>query len=330
MINIVIPTFRRPDMLRTALASVARQSRLDLVSRVVVSENGGCRMSEAVCREFPQVPIEYVFREPQLTALQHLQQLMAQFVGGSFTAFLHDDDWWGDEHLAWAIRGFESHPDAVIYAAAYYHVQDERSLIAHSGSPYCWFGTGYAGMADFWLLRRGDIFQAALLHTPAVFSSMVVRSPNLLQAACVFDMGNSYDVDRMLLVRLAASGPLIFRPYPETFRRQHAGQDVRRFTADQGTLQMCTTTRWMLKEWGSDLSSLTECLNERLAACPQSARPRLAEDLFAPWCLPTLRETLSGIKTDQRWCNPHSKRRKFCTALSRGLPRWGRRLLGGR
>jgi hypothetical protein len=329
MITVIIPTFRRPDLLRTALASVARQSRLDLVTRVVVSENGGCRLSEAICREFPEVPVEYVFQDPLLSTSEHAQQLMTQFVGDSFTAVLHDDDWWRDEHLAWAVRGFESYPDAVMYAAAYYHVQDERSLITHAGSPCCWFGMEYAPLSDFWLLNREAVFQAALLHTPVVFSSTVVRSEPLRRAGGIFELGNPYDVDRMLLARLAASGPLIFRPYPETFRRHHAGQDVRRFTADQATLQMSITTRWILSEWGPDPQVLTEGLNRRLTACPPSAHSRLAEDLFAPWCLPTLGETLSGIRVGKNWGNPYSTAGRLAARLSRVVPWRVRSFFGG-
>jgi glycosyltransferase involved in cell wall biosynthesis len=43
---VLLPTANRPDLLRTALASVARQACLDRVVQVVVSENGRNRDSE--------------------------------------------------------------------------------------------------------------------------------------------------------------------------------------------------------------------------------------------------------------------------------------------
>jgi hypothetical protein len=64
MINVIIPTASRPQMLRTALQSVAAQTAVDEIDRVFVSENGGNRESEKICAEFPALPITYIFRTP--------------------------------------------------------------------------------------------------------------------------------------------------------------------------------------------------------------------------------------------------------------------------
>jgi GT2 family glycosyltransferase len=54
MVTVIIPTCSRPHFLREALESVRQQTALDRIGQVIVSENGGCRDSQAVCEELFQ------------------------------------------------------------------------------------------------------------------------------------------------------------------------------------------------------------------------------------------------------------------------------------
>ena len=69
MVQVLIATRRRPDYLRVALESVRAQSAVDRIGTAVVSENGGSRDSQKVCLEFPDLPILYLFQEPELDGL---------------------------------------------------------------------------------------------------------------------------------------------------------------------------------------------------------------------------------------------------------------------
>ena len=71
-VTVVITTIGRPDFLRTALQSVRNQVNRDVIGEVVVSENKGDRRTEQVVREFPDLPIRYLFREPSLPIVEHL------------------------------------------------------------------------------------------------------------------------------------------------------------------------------------------------------------------------------------------------------------------
>src|ERR1700722_4991574 len=100
-----------------ALQAIAGQTALAKTRRILVSENGAAGASEAVCREFPQLPITYVFREPALPALGHAQLLMKECLQDEFAAILHDDDWWLPNHPGDALAAFAAHPDAAAYGA---------------------------------------------------------------------------------------------------------------------------------------------------------------------------------------------------------------------
>jgi hypothetical protein len=85
-------------MLRDALESIRRQSAVDAVARIVVSENGLNEESGKVCAEFPDLPIVYLLQNPPIPALLHLKAIWHQ-VESPLVAILHDDDWWAPGHL---------------------------------------------------------------------------------------------------------------------------------------------------------------------------------------------------------------------------------------
>src|ERR1700685_1735631 len=100
MVTILIPTAKRPDMLATALRSVSEQTAVNEIAEVIVSENAGDSRSREVCQQFPGLPIKYIFREPQMLAVEHFSILKKAHWSGEFTVMLHDDDWWTPDFLS--------------------------------------------------------------------------------------------------------------------------------------------------------------------------------------------------------------------------------------
>src|SRR5258708_7538188 len=98
-VAIIIATANRPEFLRNALRSVSRQTAISRLAEVLVSENGGNEASRAVCAEFPELPIRYLFRTPTTTAMEHGRYLLGALPQHDLTAILHDDDWWTTHHL---------------------------------------------------------------------------------------------------------------------------------------------------------------------------------------------------------------------------------------
>lgn len=305
MINVIITTFRRPAMLRTALRSIAKQTRLDLVSRVVVSENGGDRGSDAVCREFPGLPIDYIFRDPQVTGLEHAQIVARDCIAHDFTIFLHDDDWWMPRFIEDASRGFSKHPEAIAYCSAHLNLADECAMPLSVSNPLLWFGAGFPEMDEFWLLNPLEVTLATLLHTPISFSASLVRSSVLREVTdVVFHLSNPYDVDRMLGARLAHFGSVIAHPLPDVFRRMHSAQDSSRYTAEDEKRHMTSSTKWILQQSQVNPADLLAAFNDRLVSCPDHAVARLREYLHSPWCVPYLQTALGEIELAPRWRMP--------------------------
>ncbi|MDI1311673.1 glycosyltransferase [Prosthecobacter sp.] len=306
MFNITLPTCNRPAMLRTALTSITTQTRVDLVSHIVVSENGGNRASEDVCREFSALPIEYIYRDPQVSTLEHMNILVTDHLQDELTVHLHDDDWWAPQTLENAARGLARHPDAVCYVAAYYNVAGESAVLTHSGSPLFWFGAGFPDLADFWELSPLAVTLASLIHTPAIFPAMFIRTNVLREAGNVFGLGNDYDVDRMLAARLAQMGTLVFHPFPDVLRRNHPTQDSLRFSHERAARLMSRTTDWILAGSRISKEELLAAFNDRLKRCPDHARMKVGEYLFCSWCIPHLKTTLGPIEIDKSWPNPRN------------------------
>ena len=294
MLTLLLPTAARPAMLRTALASVASQSALSKITRIIVSENGGARESEAVCAEFPTLPISYFFCSPALTPLEHGRVLMRDFLQGEFTAILHDDDWWSPNHLANALAALEAHPDGAVYGSGHFVVSGESSMLNCSGNLFPWFGANFPEFAPVWRLSRLNVLMAELLGTVAHYSTLVVRTGALRESAYVYDLDNTFDNDRMLLFALSKFGPLLFNPTPDVFVRNHGVQDCFLFNDEAQQRHMCGTTRWMIESSGKSFDLIANTFARRMAKCPEAAVHTLKALAMKEWCVPELKRHLTG------------------------------------
>jgi len=290
MVTVLIPTTARPHLLRTALASVARQTARNRIGEVVVSENAGDPRSAEVCAEFPQLPITYVRRDPPLPALGHATVLFSRETPSTYTAVLHDDDWWQPDHLAQALAALDANPGASVYFSSIYHVTGESSPLSCDSGFKFWFGADYPVLDDLWVLPAPAAALACLLGTPGYYSALVARTAALRASVHVFDLGNPYDNDRLLLIALFRLGTVLFRPYPAVFIRAHPGQDQRTYEQDTVNRHMSFTTSWLFdqsKEAGFDLGALIEARIER---CPAAHRETLFWHLSWEWCHRVLAE----------------------------------------
>jgi glycosyltransferase involved in cell wall biosynthesis len=294
MISILIPTAGRPEMLRTALQSLAGQTALARIGRVFVSENGNDRRSEEICAAFPSLPITYLFRNPT-SAMEHGRILFREAHENEYTAVLHDDDWWCPEHLQRAFDHLGANPDAVAYNCGHYIVENENSLLNCDNNLFAWFGSNYRGHMAPWVLSKSDVLLALLLGTMSHYSTLVVRAECFRSASQVFDLGNPFDNDRMLTFALSNLGPIIFNPTPGVFVRRHQGQDFRSFPSATAIGYMRKTTEWMIAGSGKPWLAVAKAFRNRLASCPAAATNTLVQAAMNPWCLPELAKHVDGL-----------------------------------
>lgn len=289
MLTIILPTAARPAMLRKALSSVAEQSALEKIARIYVSENGGSRESEAICAQFPQLPITYLFRSPAMKPLEHGRVLMNELPEGDFTAILHDDDWWCPNHVANAVAALEAHPQASIYTSANFVVLGECATLSCTGNLFPWFGANYPEFKPVWEMSRLHVLLAEMLGTAAHYSTFVARSTALKKSAYVFDLGNRFDNDRMLLFALSKFGTMLFNPTPEVFVRNHGVQDSALFDGAAQQKAQCGTTRWILESSGESIPFIAKTFARQMAKCPKADMPMLKTLAMREWCMPEMR-----------------------------------------
>jgi glycosyltransferase involved in cell wall biosynthesis len=231
-VTVLIPTANRPAMLRTALRSVAAQSALDAVAEIVVIENQGNRESESVCREFPQLPIRYFFRDPPIPPGYHAAQDALSRVNCQWLALLFDDDWWMERHLEHAIESLTTHSDAVAsYAACLWTTGEEGYLTDAYGSFLIWFGCLKPMNTHRWVLDLSDLLVINLITTAFHYSSMVVKTDVFRLCLASIANGNPYDTDRLIPVELGRHGKVVCDSRPQVYVRTHSGREADRIVA---------------------------------------------------------------------------------------------------
>jgi hypothetical protein len=293
MISILLPTTSRPDMLHTALASIAAQTICDQIDNIFVSENGGNRDSEIICAKFPELPITYIFRR-QVTPLEHAQLLMRECLQSEFTAILHDDDWWTPAHLATALASLKTHADASLYGSGHFVVSGESSMLNCSGNLFPWFGASYPRFQPVWELSRMNVLMAQLLGTISHYSTLVIRTDSLRAASYVYDLNNPFDNDRMLIFALSQTNSVLFHPIPGAFVRNHGEQDCYVFDGEARIRHMCETTRWMVETSGKSWDMISNTFSRRMAMCPREAAATLKSLASREWCWPELNRQRQG------------------------------------
>jgi hypothetical protein len=220
-LSVIVPTYNRPQFLRSSLRSVARQTARRLITEVIVSENGDCDESELVCREFPQLPIRYVKRAPQLTAAQHFCVLVGEATE-DWVAPIGDDDMWSVYHLAEAERLLTEHSSSVAYFGQCVFVNDESRQVR---SGYCELLTAEATPSNYersvvWGLS--EMFVETLARASLNMWGMVGRRDALNQAFKAFlECKSPYDADRIMQWRLAQQGTVVIGREVTLFYRLH-------------------------------------------------------------------------------------------------------------
>ena len=158
-ISVIIPTHRRPDLLRRAIDSALAQTYRDL--EVVVIENGESHGGRAVIDEFARAgaPVRYLYRsEPNLNAARNAGILAAL---GRYCAFLDDDDEWLPEKLQRQIACLDGDPRLGMVACGAWRI-DER------GEATLAVSRSYRGTPSF----RALVTEWCFIWSP---SSVVVR-----------------------------------------------------------------------------------------------------------------------------------------------------------
>lgn len=108
LLSIVTPTYRRPQMLREALASVVAQTVTDL--EVLVCDNADDPETRAVVESFDDERLVYIGRPTNLGMIANALDGFRR-ARGEFVVKLDDDDVLEPDALELLLRPFEGHPE---------------------------------------------------------------------------------------------------------------------------------------------------------------------------------------------------------------------------
>lgn len=222
-ISVVVPTYKRAQMLRTALRSIQNQSRPDLIAEIIVSENSDAPESEVVCRECNAIPVKFVRQRPALRVVDHFRWLVSH-AESEWVAWLADDDMWGRHHLAEAAHFLAQHPDAVAFVSESVLVRnDSRTATFGFRSTLHSFMEPHASLyEDHWVWGAEEMFVECMTQTPVNMWAMVVRKSVLIEAVEALVPSNvGYESDRIFLWRIATLGKIVVGREVTTFFRQH-------------------------------------------------------------------------------------------------------------
>jgi succinoglycan biosynthesis protein ExoM len=172
-VSIIIPTFRRPALLRAAIASLLAQQKLDASAEIVVIDNDPAGSAAEVVTELaPGSPLELRYlREPR-PGISHARNAGVAASRGFYVAFLDDDEAASPLWLASFLAAMREHVTDIVVGPvrpafpagavvpAYARRIYERDAGTATGQAIEWSGIGNS------LLRRDRCFAAAVPFDP--------------------------------------------------------------------------------------------------------------------------------------------------------------------
>jgi glycosyltransferase involved in cell wall biosynthesis len=207
LITVIIPTFRRPKLLRRAILSVLNQTFSAF--QVCIYDDASNDNTQKVVTEITKTDsrIKYYCHEQNIGVVANLNYGLKE-VNTPFFSFLSDDDLLLPHFFEVAMRSLSSNPDVMFYAGLTIQVEDNKITgISKNGGRF-----GYLSPPDSLL----DILDHQLMWNSIVFRSKVVDCVGLLD----IDVGGPADID--FEFRIAAHHPVIISNEPSAIYTLHA------------------------------------------------------------------------------------------------------------
>lgn len=208
LITTVIPTYRRPKLLRRAIQSVLNQTYQHF--QVCVYDNASGDETALVVRELARHDprIRYFCHSTNIGALANFQYGLTQ-VSTPYFSFLSDDDMLLPDFYTSAIEHLSAHRKALFFGGSTLHVNSDGLLLGVS--PLGWEEGLYEPPNG--LLRMWE--QSHLVWTGIVFRREVNEQCGLLDAQYGFFAEVAYEL------RIARRAPFYVVPRPVAIAMDH-------------------------------------------------------------------------------------------------------------
>jgi glycosyltransferase involved in cell wall biosynthesis len=206
LITVIIPTFRRPKLLRRAILSVLNQTFSAF--QVCVYDDASNDNTQKVVTELAETDsrVKYYCHEQNIGAVANFNYGLKE-VNTPFFSFLSDDDLLLPHLFEVAMQPLSSNPDVMFYAGLTIRVEDNKIIgISKNGGRF-----GYFSPPDSLI----DIVDHKLIWNSIIFRSKVVDCVGFLD----IDVGGPADID--FEFRIAAHHPVILSNEPSAIYMQH-------------------------------------------------------------------------------------------------------------
>ena len=211
-ISVIIPTFKRADLILETLGSVFAQSYKP--SEIIVVNDGSPDCTEAVLAPLVLAKrITYVRQANQGQSAARNKGI--SIATGDYIALLDDDDLWPPDTLESQIRLMERHPETVLCYGDVFWFKDSSALPEGLDASKCPLSSWppLVGMVEKRFLRRNWITSPG--------QTLIKRS--VLEKVGGFDRNVIACEDYELYIRLARQGPFAFTGRTCLFYRRQGG-----------------------------------------------------------------------------------------------------------
>lgn len=136
LISVIVPTYNRPDTLKTTLESIASQTYKHI--EAVVVNDAGEDVSTVVDLFHDRLRIQYLVH-PVNKGLAAARNTAIRHASGEYIAYLDDDDIFYQDHIETLVTYLETHDAKVAYTDAYRVCQekeDGRYIVKQKDVPY--------------------------------------------------------------------------------------------------------------------------------------------------------------------------------------------------
>jgi len=236
-ISVVIPTRNRPALLREALYSVSKQSRVP--QEVLVSDNFTKTPCTEVVREFKDLlPIRRVTPPQDMVMESHWIWALKQ-ASHEYIALLEDDNLWHFNHLEVLESAVRVRPQCGLFGTAT-RIFEKLNSSLHRNL--------FAPIWSVNLLECDPVHISAAatlgtyLYCTPIASSAVMVSRSVLQGIHAREEPSPYGRDRWYWCQFGASDGCVFSPHTTVLYRSHEHQCVKQIPKDDYRLESSKTT----------------------------------------------------------------------------------------
>lgn len=258
-ITTIIPTYRRPLLLRRAIVSALEQKNVSL--RICVYDNYSKDETETLVRDLAKNDerVVYYSQSENIGSLANFLYGMSR-IETEFFSFLSDDDYLLPGFYQRAVSALDRHPEAMCWAGLTLNV-DEKNLIWDARARQ-WTREGFFEPPEGFMAMTGGMAPA--------WTSILFRK-DALKKVGVIDPGVLGPSDLEYCLRLAARYPYVFEKYPAAVLTLNSQS----FSATQPMASFWPGWKRMFEKISSDPGLSIDFKNAALVALHRDGRKML-------------------------------------------------------